>query len=204
MKTFALVAALALELAVCGCGATNNTSTVTNTQATGNWEGQLTGGTEQASLLNFVTTFTVTNNGPLSITGFAFFNAGACFANGTNAESVTGNASFTTSSTNTVNGTLFLTITSNTNGSVLTIGTATAPGRLTGTSNGTTTTTGTLSNGVVVGQWSLSPGSGTTGCNAGQGTFVMCQATTTCSPSTAALEIKKPEFSALPSAFWLL
>jgi hypothetical protein len=153
--------------------------------------------------LNFVTTFTVTNNGPLSITGFAFFNAGACFANGTNAEGVAGNASFTTSSTNTVNGTLTLTITSNTNGSVLTLGTPT-PGILTGTSNGTTTTTGTLSNGVVVGQWSLSPGTGVTGCNAAQGNFIMCQATATCTPSTAALVIKNPEVAALPSDMSLL
>ena len=204
MKKLALVAALALELAVCGCGATNNTPTVTNTQATGNWEGQLTGGTDQASLLNFVTTFTVTDVGPLSITGFAFFNAGACFANGTNAENVTGNANFGTSSTNTVTGTLYLTITSNTNGSVLTIGTPTTPGSLTGTSNGTATTTGTLSNGVVVGQWSLTPGTGVTGCSAASGNFIMCQAAATCTPSTAASVIKKPELAALPSDMSLL
>ncbi len=191
MKKLALLA-LALELAVCGCGTSGAPSNVTNTQATGNWEAQLTGGTEQASLLNFVTTFTVTNSGPLDVTGFGFFNAGSCFSTGTNAETLAGNASFTTSSTNTVTGTLTLTVTSTTTGSVLTLGTPT-PATLTGTSNGTTTTTGTLSNGIVVGQWSLSPGNNATSCNAGSGSFIMCQGLATCTPTTAAAAIKKPE-----------
>lgn len=189
MKKFCLVVLLALELAVCGCGTTNNNSTTTNTQATGNWEAQLVGGTDQASLLNFVTAFKVTNSGPLSITGFGFFNAGACFANGSNAETVTGNASFTTSSTNTVTGTLGLMITSSTNGSVLTL----SPGALTGNSNGTTSTTGTLSNGVVVGSWSLTPGSSATGCNQGTGSYILCQDKATCTPATAAALTKKPD-----------
>jgi hypothetical protein len=188
MKKLSLLALLALEFAVFGCGTSNNNSTTTNTQATGNWEAQMTGGTDQASLLNFVTTFTVTNNGPLDITGFGFFNAGACFATGTNAETASGNASFTTSSTNSVTGTLNLTITSSSNGSVLTLN----PGALTGTSNGTTTTTGTLSNGVVIGTWSITPGSGTTGCNSGSGTYILCQDKATCTPTTSAA-LKKPE-----------
>ena len=121
MKKLALLALLALEFAVCGCGTSGAPSNTTNTQATGNWEAQLTGGTDQASLLNFVTTFTVTNSGPLSVTGFGFFNAGSCFTTGTNAETVSGNATFTTSSTNTVTGTLTLTVTSTTNGSVFDI-----------------------------------------------------------------------------------
>jgi hypothetical protein len=191
MKNFALVLVLAVELAVCGCGATNNTSNQTNTQATGNWEGQLTGGTEQASLLNFVTTFAVLNNGPLTITGFGFFNSGACFATGTNTASVSGSATLNTASTNTVTGTLNLTITSSTNGTVLTLN----PGTLTGTSNGTTTTIGKLSNGVVVGTWSLTPGSGATGCPGGQqGTYILCQDKATCTPTTAAAaSLKKPD-----------
>src|SRR3954447_10377917 len=121
MKKLALVALLALELAVFGCGTSGAPSTTTNTQATGSWEAQMTGGTEQASLLNFVTTFNVTNSGPLDITGFGFFNSGACFATGSKAETATGSASFTTSSTNTVTGTLNLTVTSATTGSVLTL-----------------------------------------------------------------------------------
>ena len=192
MNKLALVALLALELVVSGCGTSGAPSNTTNTQAKGNWEAQLTGGTDQASLLNFVTTFTVTNSGPLDVTGFGFFNAGSCFATGTNAETVTGNASFTTSSTNTVTGTLTLTVTSATNGSVLTLGTPSAA-TLTGTSNGTSSTTGTLSNGIVVGQWSISPGSNATGCNSASGNFIMCQDKATCTPTTAAAAIKKPE-----------
>jgi len=186
MKKLLLLVFVAVELAVCGCGSSNNTSTTTNTQATGNWEAQLTGGTDQASLLDFVTSFNVTNSGPLDITGFGFFNQGTCFATGTNAETVTGNASFSTSSTNSVTGTLNLTITSTTNGSVLTLD----PGSLTGTSNGTTTTTGTLSNGVVVGTWSLQPGTGATGCNAAKGNYILCQDKATCSVTGAAAALK--------------
>ena len=185
MKKLAMVALLALEFAVCGCGTSNNNSTTTNTEATGDWEAQLTGGTDQTSLLNFVTTFNVTNSGPLNVTGFGFFNGSACFSTGTNAETVTGNASFTTSTTNSVTGTLNLTITSSTTGAVLTL----SPGALTGTSNGTTSTTGTLSNGVVIGTWSLTPGSSSNCKGKMNGTYLLCQGTATCSPTTAAVAL---------------
>jgi hypothetical protein len=191
MKKLALAALLALEIAVCGCG-NSTTPNTTNTEAKGNWEAQLRGGTDQAALLNFVTSFTVTNSGPLDITGFGFFNSGACFSTGATAETESGTANFTTSSTNTVNGTLDLTITSTTNGNVLTLN-----GTLTGTSNGTTTTTGTLSNGVVVGTWTLQTSdpkcTGAPTSN-NQGTFLMCQDKNTCTPTTSAAVIsaKKP------------
>jgi hypothetical protein len=187
MQKFALMALLALELAVCGCG-TSTPNNTTNTQATGNWEAQLTGGTQQTSLMNFVTTFSVTNSGPLDITGFAFFNAGACFATGANSETASGSAAFTTSSTNTVTGTLSLTATSTTTGAVLNLS-----GALTGTSNGTTTTTGTLSNGVVIGTWTLAPGGGSSSCTGTTtGTFIMCQDKATCTATTsAAIAAKK-------------
>ncbi len=79
MKKLALVALLALEFAVSGCGTSGAPSTTTNTEATGNWEAQLTGGTDQASLLNFVTTFTVTNSGPLDISGLWFLQCRIVF-----------------------------------------------------------------------------------------------------------------------------
>ena len=180
MKKLALVALLVVEFALGGCGASNNTQNQTNTQATGNWEAQLSGGSDQSSLLNFVTTFNVTNNGPLNITGFAFFNSGACFGTGTNAETESGSANFTTSSANSVTGTLSLTVTSKATGSSLDLN-----GALTGTSNATTTTTGSLSNGVVVGTWSLTPGN--SNCSgATKGTFIMCQGKATCNPTTSA------------------
>ena len=180
MKKLALTVLLALELAVCSCG--NRTPTnVTNTEANGNWEAQLTGGSDQTALLNFVTTFTVTDVGPLDITGLGFFNSGACFATGTTAETESGSANFGTNSANQVSGTLSMIITSTTTGSVLHL-----DGNLTGTSNGTTTTTGTLSNGVVVGNWMLTPGSASTCTGIPKGTFIMCQNQTTCTPTTAA------------------
>jgi len=177
MRRFAILVMLALEFAICGC-ANNTQSTTTNTSTSGNWEAQLinpTGG--QASLLNFVVAFNVTNSGPLKITAFGFFNDNACFAKGLNGQTEIGNASFTTDATGHVTGTLSLTITSSTNGSVLTL--TSNPDGLTGTSNGTTTTTGTLSNGEVAGTWTLAPGANASGCNPvtknDGATFVMCQ-----------------------------
>jgi len=190
MKKLVLVVLVALEFLVSGCGTNTTSPTTTNTQATGNWEAQLTGGTDQASLLNFVTTFTVTNSGPLDITGFGFFNSSACFSTGANAETWSGSANFTTTSTNTVTGTLNLTITSATNGNVLTLN----PGTLTGTSNGTTTTTGTLSNGVVVGTWNLqSTDPNCTGIPKNGGTYILCQDKASCTASAAAAAAKKSD-----------
>lgn len=180
MKKLAILIALALQIAVCACGTSPNTNPVNNTTASGNWEAVLTGGTEQASLLNFVVTFNVENNGPLDITGFGFFNAGACFATGLNVQTYSGTANFTTGNAGTVTGTLDLTVNSTTNSSVLTL-----TGNLTGTSNATSTTTGALSNGVVVGTWTLSPGASSPGCNSGSGSFVMCQGGPTCSTTPA-------------------
>lgn len=192
MRGPAIVVMLALALGLCAC-ANNTPNTITNTSTSGNWEAQLispSGG--QASLLNFVVGFNVTNTGPLDITGFAFFNQNGCFANGLNAQTVTGTASYTTGPTGQVTGTLSLKITSSANGSVLTL--TSNPDGLTGTSNGTVTTLGTLSNGVVVGKWTLVPGAKATGCNAvnsPDATFIMCQNAATCT-TTAALA-REPE-----------
>jgi hypothetical protein len=184
MKKLALLV-LALELVVCGCGS-NTPSTITTTSASGNWEAQLTGGLDQASRLNFVTSFTVTPNTagtaePLDITGFGFINDGACFAtdqNGISTETESGQATITTNTgTDQVTGTLTMTVNSVTpSGNTLSL-----TGNLTGTSNGTTLTNGTLSNGVVQGTWTLTGGAGDSSC-AGSGTFLMCQGAATCTP----------------------
>jgi hypothetical protein len=175
MKKLAILLLLALELAVCGCGNSNNSNTTASTSTSGNWEVLLTGGTAEASKLNFVTSFTVTNSGPLDVTGFSFINAGACFANGTNSSTESGTATLDTSSTTAVTGTLNFTVTSVTPaGNTLAL-----TGNLTGTSNGTTTTTGILTNGVVTGTWQLTGGAGDPSC-VGTGTFLMCQDKNTC------------------------
>ena len=179
MKKLAILMLLALELAVSGCG-TSSPSTITNTSTTGFWESQLIGGTGEASKLNFVTEFNVENSGPLDVTSFSFINDGACFANGLNGSTEVGTASFTTNTgTDQVTGQLSFIVTSVTPpGNVLTLTSST--GGLTGTSNGTTTTTGTLSGGVAVGKWQLTGGAGDPSCANQSGTFTMCQAAATC------------------------
>jgi len=179
MKKFAILAVLALQLAVGGCGNTP-TNTVTTTTS-GNWEAQLIGGTGPTSQLNFVVAFNVTDttgtaNKPLDITGVGFFNAGPCFTTGNNSETASGTATLVTNSAGQVTGTLKMIITSSTSGSVLTLN-----GNVTGNSNGTTTTTGTLTNGVVTGNWTISPGASVPNCvTPATPTFVMCQETATC------------------------
>jgi len=186
MKKLAILLAIALELAVCGCGNNTPTSTITTQANTASWEAQLTGGTGQASLLNFVVSFSVNTTGPLDVTGFAFFNQGACFATTANSQTVSGTTTLTTSNNLTVTGPFSLTIKSNSNSNTLAL-----TGTITGTSNGTTTTIGTLSNGVVTGTWTLN--SSDTNCTGGgasppSGTFIMCQGAATCSVTPAAAE----------------
>jgi hypothetical protein len=188
MKKFAILAMLALELAICGCGYTPPKNSVTTTTS-GNWEAQLIGGTGPSSLLNFVTSFSVTtftgqSNQSLDITGFGFYNSGPCFSLGDQQQTESGNASLNTSSAGQVTGSLNYTINSTTNSNVLLLTTGGTPaGGVSGTSNGTTTTTGTMSNGVVWGTWKLT--SSDPACippNGGSasGTFVMCQGTNSC------------------------
>jgi hypothetical protein len=180
MKKLAMLMLLALELAVSGCATSPNSNPTTSTAATGFWEAHLIGGTGEASKLNFVTAFNVTNVGPLDITSFSFFNNGACFANGVGGSNETGTAAFTTKTgTGQVTGTMTYTVTSIIPaGNILTL--TTPAGGLTGTSNGTTTTTGSLSNGVAVGTWTLTGAQGDPSCAVTQGTFVMCQGSNTC------------------------
>jgi hypothetical protein len=184
MKKLAIFVLLALELGVCGCGSGTNPNTTTTT-ASGSWEAQLTGGTGSTSQLNFVTTFSVTDttgisNEPLSITGFSFFNAGACFTNGVNTSTEAGTATLNASSTGSVTGTMAYTVTSVTpSGNVLTLNGT----NVTGTSTGSTGQTGNLTNGVVTGNWYVSSGDPNCSCgSAGSpcGNFIMCQGTATC------------------------
>lgn len=180
MKKLAFLIVLALELAVAGCG-TGTPHNYTNTQTTGQWSAQLTGGTGEASKLNFVTAFNVINSGTLDITSFGFFNQGACFGNGVLGSVESGAASFTTNiSTDQVTGSLSYTVTANQPPGSLLVMTS-LPDGLTGTSSGSTSTTGTLSNGVVVGTWVLT---GSATCTGGPaqvtGTFLMCQGNSTC------------------------
>src|ERR1700732_1140152 len=113
MKKLGFLIVLSLHLAVGGCGGDHPPNRVKTAPAR-NWEVQFTGGTDQASLIDFVTAFSVTNSGPIEITGFSFINAGKCFANGVNGSTETGNATLITGAANQVTGTLSYTVTSRT------------------------------------------------------------------------------------------
>jgi hypothetical protein len=194
MRKVALLV-LALELAVCGCGSNNNSSNTITTSTSGNWEAQFTGGGSfPAAQMNFVASFDVTSTTggsaqPLTLKGFSVFNASQCFGTGTNAETESGSATLNTSSAGAVTGSLTITVTSNATstasaGNVLTLNTD-PDGGFSGTSNGTTSTTGTLTNGIAWGTWSLQ--SSDSNCTGGAaspitGTFVMCQGKSTCTP----------------------
>lgn len=193
MKKIVILLAVALELAACGCATnnTNQTSTIATTANGGFWQAQLTGGTGQSSLLNFNVAFSVNTTGPIDVTGFSFFNEGSCFSTTANSETISGTTTLSTANNGTVTGPFKMTVKSNTNSNNLVL-----TGLLTGTSNGTTSTTGTLSNGSVLGTWTLN--SADPNCNGGSshpapGNFVMCQggptqASGTCSttPTTPA------------------
>jgi hypothetical protein len=169
MKSIAILSLVALALVVLGCGATNTLTT----NVSGTWEATLTstsGG--NSNTLSFITTFSLNLNGSLNVTNFTFLNTGGCFVSNT---LPVGTAVLTTSGTNQVTGPFNFTVaSSNPGGNTLTLS-----GTLTGTSNGTTTTVGTLSNGVVKGGWTLS-NSSDADCT-GSGSFTMCQGAATCS-----------------------
>jgi hypothetical protein len=172
MKKLALLALVALEICVCGCGNTPPTSTINTQTPNSFWEAELHGADGLESGLNFVTSFSsVEGGGTLSVTALSFINQTACFPAG---YSGSGSASLITNSSDQVTGTLTFNVTG---GSTLTL-----TGNLTGTSNGSTTTTGNLTNGVVSGTWSLT--SSNTSCTPNTtpvtGTFLMCQASATC------------------------
>jgi hypothetical protein len=184
MKTLAVLLVVALAVLLLSCAGNTRTTNITTT-TNGQWETALSGGVGQTSLLDFVVQFSVTDttghaNQSLDITSVAFYNDGGCFTTGLNEETYSGDATLTTASDGDVTGTLNLVIKSDATGAALTL---TGTG-LTGTSSGTPTTTGTLSDGVVWGTWTLTPGSGpaecTTPANAGSATFVMCQGKSTC------------------------
>ena len=175
MKIVALLALIGLALVIIGCG-TNTTASVTSPSTP--WEATLTGGTGEASLLNFVTSFSVNPDQTLTVTEMVFLNAGSCFV-ATQTPSAT--ATLTTNASNVVTGPFTFTVKSSPPGNTLALS-----GNLTGRSNGTTTTIGTLSNGVITGTWTLTGSSSCTNTSSGTatGTFLMCQGAATCSSPT--------------------
>ncbi|HLV87413.1 MAG TPA: hypothetical protein VKV39_10580 [Candidatus Sulfotelmatobacter sp.] len=178
MKKLAFLILLAIAVVVSSCG-TRTTPPTTTTTASGSWEASLTGGLAQATQLDFVVQFNVTNTNnattePLTIQGFSFFNGNACFVSG---QSISGSSALGTSNANQVTGTMTFTITSGVPGGNTLTMTSTD---LSGTANN-----GNLSNGAVTGTWTLTGGQGdpsccqgSSSCPAGQqaaGVFNLCQ-----------------------------
>jgi hypothetical protein len=179
MKKLALLALVALEICVCACGNNAPTSIINTQSGNSNWEAQLHGGAGQDSLLDFVTQFPIGENGGTIVPYFfGFINQGACFPSGVTAS---GSAVLTTNSSDQVTGTLTFTVTSAES-------TLTLNGSVSGTSSGSTSSIGNMTNGVVQGTWYLTTTlPSTSGCNAvgsssgsGNPPFLMCQGAATC------------------------
>jgi|HubBroStandDraft_1064217.scaffolds.fasta_scaffold46573_3 hypothetical protein len=195
MKKLALLMLLALLLALGACGSSPKTTQAITTNSNSFWEATFTGEPGDASELaasglTFTTQFAVSDvlgtQEPLDIISLNFINAGSnsCFSIDRDTSNAGGQYQFNTStSTNLVTGTLNLTVTSTTPaGNVLTL-TSNQPSGFTGTSNGNINgTTGTLSDGVVVGTWTLTGSPSCGGTSGVTGTFLMCQGTDTCAP----------------------
>jgi hypothetical protein len=193
MKKLAILMLLALELAVSGCGSSPKSTQAITTNSNSFWEATFTGqgaAADTATELTFNTQFPVSDvlgaQEPLTITTLNFINASSnsCFSVDRDTSTAGGNYQFNTStSTDQVTGSLTLTVTATTPpGNVLTLNSY-QPSGFTGISNGNINgTTGTLSDGVVVGTWTLTGSASCGGSTGITGTFLMCQGATTCSP----------------------
>jgi len=193
MKQLASLGLLAIAALVSSCGSNHMQKLPSNA----NWQAQLTGGTGPAASLNFLVNFnlSVTNESfgqNANIDNFSFIAPSQCFSG---APVVIASVNLTNKlNTNQINGSFVLTVTSET-GNVLTLSAIPPTGELIGTAS----SNGFVTNGVVNGQWWLTPGSGSlsSACSAGNATsplpFTMCQNATSCTTTSGA--------SVLPSQF---
>lgn len=193
MAFLSLLALVSIAAVISSCGS-NQIQGLPTSSISGNWEAQLTGGTNQAAALNFIANFNlfVTNGSGvqgLNVSNVAFLNANPCFPqqlteNGSGAK---GSVNLTNNlNTGQITGSIILTITSVT-GNVLNLSAdpnASPPtGELIAKSGGSN---GVVTNGGVNGMWWLAPGKGpsSAGCSAGSATsplpFIMCQNATKC------------------------
>jgi hypothetical protein len=188
MKKLAFLTLLAIAALISSCGS-NQIAGLPTSSISGNWEAQLTGGTQGAAALNFLVNFNlfVTNgsgNQGLNINDFSFINSpNSCFPG---PPGVTGTVNLTNSlNTNQITGSITLTIKSGTDNTLtLSADPSASPptGELIGTSSN-----GVVTNGAVNGQWTLT---GSNGCTAGgtsavvQPSFIMCQNATSCTTAT--------------------
>jgi hypothetical protein len=191
MKQLAFLTLLAIAVVLSSCGS-NHIQELPTSSISGNWEAQLTGGTQGAAALNFLVNFNlfVTNGSPtqnVNTNDFSWINTNPCFSN------PPGGVKITVQLNNNINtqqiiGSIVITI-GKAPGNVLTLSAdpnATPPtGELLATA---TSSSGVVTNGAVNGEWWLTPGtsfpSGLHACSAGSESsplpFIMCQNATTC------------------------
>lgn len=169
MKRVVIVGLLALGCFLAGCGTTRTATTA----AGGSWAATFQGPPANETLFNFVTTFTVSDTGALTVTSLNFLTAGPCFPVTGLGETVGGTFDVT-SAVSDPTATANVKFTVNGNGNLLT---------LTGTATGVTNTVAqTTTWNDVTGSWTLTGSSSCTlGLTSAGGTFTMCPNTTTCS-----------------------
>ena len=165
MKEVAILLLAALLLNGCS----NSTPTVQSASG-GTWQSVMVGGEGTASGFTFITQFTVANNGALSVSSFQFLNSippadGGCFP-ATILTTPTGSLIASFNSDDQVIPPFSFSYVVVSTGNTLTL-TGTS---MTGTLN---TTNNTLSNGIIMGTWTVQ---GSTTCT-GSGTFTMTQTT---------------------------
>jgi hypothetical protein len=179
MAFLTLLALLMIAALLSSCGTSRIQKLPTN-----NWQAQLTGGTGPAAALNFMVNFNLSlMNGSFAqaanISDFSFIKPSQCFSG---SSVVVGSVTLTNNlNTNQINGSIALTIQSET-GNVLTVSAVPPAGELIGLASD-----GAVTNGIANGLWTLTPSSNDSSqsaCSA-SGSFIMCQNATSCS---AALE----------------
>ncbi|HUD82582.1 MAG TPA: hypothetical protein VMQ67_03735 [Candidatus Saccharimonadales bacterium] len=165
MKAVAILLLLALGFTGCGSSSSTNVEGASG----GEWQSVMLGGKGPSSGFSFITQFTVSGGGGLSISSFQLENTGTCFKTAATTEGGTLNVTY--NAADVVTGTFSFTITSAA-GDTLTL----TSSSVTGTFN---TTTDTLSTGTIIGTWALTPASGSGCVQADDGTFTMTQTSST-------------------------
>jgi hypothetical protein len=153
MKKLAVLTSLALVLTSIGCGS-STTSPVK--AADGTWESALVGTNAGVGVFNFLTSFSVGNNGALSVSYFSFLTTGPCFP--VTGETVSGTFDVTSATTTLTSANFQFSVQSSDNSLTLT-----------GTATGTTDTSSNTTWSTITGTWTQTGGSS---C-AGSGTFTM-------------------------------
>jgi uncharacterized protein YceK len=158
MKEVAILLLAALLLNGCS----TSTSTTVQTPVGNGWQAAMSGGEGTSSGFSFNSFFTVGSGGALSISSLQLLNSGTCFGT----TNISSGGTLNIATVLPVTGTFTFTLTSGA-GDVITLSSS----DVTGTVN---STTNVLSNGSIIGTWTLAPASGSA-CAVANGSFTMKQ-----------------------------